>query len=188
MVLLGGLLAVYWPETTPQETSARIPLTSWHISGRRSVQIIWIAGLASALFVVSNLAFAKYYAPAQFVRTLQTESTHPVLIGFPNPIETKPTVIGIEFLSIGWEIQRHFNPAAPDSQWSVPPQFFIWALPSNPTVPPEETLANILSTPPRPFDLWFLHVNLDLSSHGCTHVSEASSGSHHYSHYTCTSQ
>ncbi|MGB3311226.1 MAG: hypothetical protein WBG32_04315 [Nodosilinea sp.] len=188
VVLLGGLLAVYWPEARSQATSARLPFTQGRISGRRSVQAIWVAGLASALFVVSNLAFAKYYAPAQFVRTLQTESTHPVLVGFPNPIETKPTVIGIEFLSIGWEIQRHFNPAALESQWSVPPQFFIWALPSNPTVPPEATLANILSTPPRPFDLWFLHTNLDLSGDGCTYLNQASSGSHHYSHYTCTSQ
>ncbi|PSN13399.1 glycosyltransferase [filamentous cyanobacterium CCT1] len=185
MVLLGGLLAVFWPETL--ETSTRIPFTQWRISGRRSVQIIWVAGLVSALFVVSNLAFAKYYAPAQFVRTVQTESTHPVLIGFPNPIQTKPTVIGIEFLSIGWEIQRHFNPAAPESQWSVPPRFFIWTLPSSPTVPPEAKLADILATLPRPFDLWFLHNHSDLSGYGCTHVNQASSGSHHYSHYLCTS-
>ncbi|MBE9159117.1 hypothetical protein IQ265_20085 [Nodosilinea sp. LEGE 06152] len=185
MVLIGGLLAVYWSETP--ETSARIPFTPWRISGRRSVQAIWVAGLVSALFVVSNLAFAKYYAPAQFVRTVQAESTHPVLIGFPNPIETKPTVIGIEFLSIGWEIQRHFNPAAPESQWSVPPRFFIWALPSNPTVAPETKLADMLSTPPRPFDLWFLHINSDLSGYGCAQVNQASSGSHHYTHYLCTS-
>ena len=187
MVLLGGLLSVYWPEANPQDTSPRIPFTQWCISGRRSVQAIWVAGLVSSLFVVGNLAFAKYYAPAQFVRTVQAESTHPVLVGFPNPIQTKPTVIGIEFLSVGWEIQRHFNPAAPESQWSVPPRFFLWTLPSSPTVPPETKLAEILSTLPRPFDLWFLHNHSDLSGYGCAQVNQASSGSHHYSHYLCTS-
>ncbi|WP_156119795.1 glycosyltransferase [Leptolyngbya sp. KIOST-1] len=183
MVLLGGLLAVYWPATP--ETSIRIPWTPWRLSGRRSVQVVWMAGLLSALFVVSNLAFAKYYAPAQFVRTVQAESTHPALVGFPNPIEPQPTVIGIEFLSIGWEIQRHFHPDAPDSRWSVPPRFFLWTLPSNPTIPPEETLAEILDTLPRPFDLWFLHSGSDLSKYGCTTVTQASRGSHHYTHYLC---
>ncbi|TVQ08039.1 MAG: hypothetical protein EA368_12675, partial [Leptolyngbya sp. DLM2.Bin27] len=97
VVLLGGLLAVYWPTTGPARP-ARIPFTRRHISGRRSVQVIWGAGLISALFVVSNLAFAKYYEPADFVRTLQSESNHPVLVGFANPVEAKPTVIGLELL------------------------------------------------------------------------------------------
>ncbi|MGB3138987.1 MAG: hypothetical protein WBB18_19415 [Nodosilinea sp.] len=180
MVLLGGLLSVYWPSVKPPESSHT------RFSRRRGVQLVWIAGLLSALFVVSNLAFAKYYEPAQFVRALQSESAHPILIGFPTPIEAKPTVIGLELLSIGWEIQRHFDPSAPDSQWSVPPRFFLWALPHNPAVPPEETLADILSAPPRPFDLWFLHHNADLSNYGCTHLTQASSGGHNYNHYECT--
>ncbi|WOD40820.1 hypothetical protein [Nodosilinea sp. E11] len=187
MVLLGGLLAVYWPETKAQKTSGRIPFTQHKITGRRSVQIFWLAGLVSTLFVVNNLAFAKYYNPAQFVRTVQSESTHPALVGFPNPIDAKPTVLGLELLSIGWEIHRHFHPQDPASQWSEPPQFFIWTLPSNPATPPEEKLADILSTLPHPFDLWFLHTAADLSDYGCTQVTQASQGSHPYSHYECTS-
>ncbi|MBD1874133.1 hypothetical protein H6F75_11600 [Nodosilinea sp. FACHB-131] len=187
MVLIGGLLAVYWPETTAQLRSLQIPFTQQKISGRRSVQLFWIAGLASALFVVSNLAFAKYFAPAQLVRTIQAESTHPVLIGFPATIEEgKPTVIGHEMLSIGWEIHRHFNPSTLDSGWTVPPQFFLWTLPSNPSVPPEEKLAEILSTLPRPFDLWFIHIGSDLSANGCRQLSQTGSGGHPYSHYECT--
>jgi uncharacterized membrane protein len=187
MVLLGGLLAVYWPETDVQPRSPRLPFTQQKISGRRTVQVFWIAGLVSALFVVSNLAFAKYFEPAQFVRTIQTESTHPVLIGFPASIEEKPTVIGHELLSVGWEIHRHFNPNDPNSQWTVPPRFFLWTLPSSPTVPPEETLAEMLSTMPRPFDLWFLHTGSDLGEYGCTQLSQASSGGHAYGHYECAS-
>lgn len=186
MVLLGGLLAVYWPETEAQPRSLRLPFTQQKISGRRTVQVFWMAGLISTLFVVSNLAFAKYFEPAQFVRTIQAESTHPALIGFPASIEEKPTVIGHELLSVGWEIHRHFNPAASNSQWIAPPQFFLWTLPSNPTVPPEEKLTEILSTMPRPFDLWFLHNGSDLSAYGCTQLSQASSGGHFYSHSECT--
>ncbi|MBE9136373.1 glycosyltransferase [Nodosilinea sp. LEGE 07088] len=186
MVLLGGLLAVYWPEPNGPQQTATLPVTKRQIAGWRSVQGLWIAGLASALFVVSNLAFAKYYEPADFVRTIQTESIHPALVGFPAVIETKPTVIGLELLSIGWEIQRHFDPDTPESGWLVPPQFFIWSLPSNPVVPPPEKLADLLSTLPRPFDLWFLHTDSDLSGYGCTQVTQASKGSHNYSHYECT--
>lgn len=185
VVLLGGLLAAYWPATEPAP-SAHSPLTQRRISGRRSVQVIWGASLASALFVVGNLAFAKYYEPADFVRTLQRESTHPVLVGFASPVEEKPTVIGAELLSIGWEIHRHFNPAAPDSQWSTPPHFFIWTLPNNPTTPPEENLAELLSSMARPFDLWFLHADLDLSAHRCTKLNQGNSGSHSYSHHECS--
>ncbi|MGB3201324.1 MAG: hypothetical protein WBA99_10495, partial [Nodosilinea sp.] len=152
MVLLGGLLAVYWPENKGTETSARVPFTRWLISGRQTVQAVWLAGLVSTIFVVSNLAFAKYFAPEQFIRTVQAESTYPVVMGFPNPTEDKPTVIGIEFLSIGWEIQRHFSPSASEMAWSASPQFFIWTLPNHPTTPPEEKLAALLSDPPRPFD------------------------------------
>ncbi|PZU98141.1 MAG: hypothetical protein DCF32_19970, partial [Leptolyngbya sp.] len=186
MVLLGGLLAVYWPETRAQSRSAQIPFTQRKIPGRRTVQLFWIAGLVSALFVVSNLAFAKYFAPAELVRTIQAESPHPVLIGFPAKIEEKPTVIGHELLSIGWEIHRHFNPSDPASGWATPPQFFIWTLPSSPTVPPDEKLAEILSTMPRPFDLWFIHIGSDLSANGCQQLSQTGSGGHPYSHYECT--
>ncbi len=185
MVLLGGLLASYWPDSEGNQRSVRLPFTQQKISGRRSVQVIWVAGLASAVFVVSNLAFAKYYQPADFVRTLQTESTHPVLVGFANPIEAKPTVIGLELLSIGWEIHRHFHPEHPESQWLAPPRFFIWALPSNPASPPEAKLAEMLSTTARPFDLWFLHADLDLSASQCTKLERSSSGSHSYTHYQC---
>lgn len=191
MVVLGGLLAVYWPEQESlpgdqaEETSTRVPFTQWTIAGRRSIQVFWAAGLVSALFVVSNLAFAKYFDPAQFVQTIQAESTHSVLVGFPTRIEEKPTVIGHELLSIGWEIHRHFNPASPESQWAVPPQFFIWTLPDNPVTDPVAKLAEILSTMPRPFDVWFLNNTLDLSSYGCTAVKQAGAGGHGYTHHDC---
>lgn len=185
MVLLGGLLAVYWPKTQGNENSARIPFTPWQVSGRQTVLAIWVAGLMSSLFVVNNLAFAKYFTPAQFVRTVQTESTYPALVGFPTPVEEKPTVIGHELLSIGWEIHRHFNPDSLASGWPVPPRFFIWTLPSNPENPPEEALAEILTTMPRPFDLWFLNLNADLSVYGCNQLTHAGSGGHGYTHYEC---
>lgn len=186
MVLLGGLLAVYWPKLAVPPQTVPIPFTQSKIPGQRMVQILWLAGLVSALFVVSNLAFAKYFAPAQFVRTVQAESTHPVLVGFPASIEEKPTVIGHELLSIGWEIHRHFHPNDLGSGWATPPQFFIWTLPSSPTVPPEEKLAEILATMPRPFDLWFIHIGSDLSANGCQQLSQTGSGGHPYGHYECT--
>ncbi len=186
MVLLGGLLAPYWPETGPGKP-LQIPFTPWRISGRRTVQGIWVAGLVGTLFVVSNLAFAKYYDPAQFVRSLQAESKYPVLVGFPTKLEAKPTVIGHEILSVGWEIHRHFNPKAPDSAWPVPPRFFLWTLPSDATVFPEDKLAEILSTMPRPFDLWFLNSDIYLSAYACIPLRhEGNSGGHYHSHYECT--
>ncbi|HSM84124.1 MAG TPA: hypothetical protein VLS96_20710, partial [Nodosilinea sp.] len=187
VVLVGGLLAVYWPEpgSDAVQVTARIPLTGWQLSGRRSVQVFWLAGLASAIFVVTNLAFAKYFAPAHLIETIQAESSYPAVVGFPTHIEDKPTVIGHELLSIGWEMHRHFHPDDPAGGWATPPQFFLWTLPSTPTVPPEETLATILSMPLRPFDLWFLHSSQDLSDQGCQPLGQGNRGSHGYSHYIC---
>ncbi|PSN10639.1 hypothetical protein C7271_25730 [filamentous cyanobacterium CCP5] len=186
MVLLGGLLAVYWPETEGKgPRSAKIPWIKRPISGRRTVQIIWVAGLVSTLFVVSNLAFAKYYDPARFIRFIQAESTHPVVLGFPTTVEEKPTVIGHELLSVAWEIQRHFNPNSSEGGWSTPPQFFIWTVPTNPVTPPEEKLAAILAGPPRPFDLWLLNADLDLSGQGCTKLDRTIRGGHTHIHYEC---
>lgn len=187
MVLLGGVLAAYWPETQAEgERSVRLPLSQRRISGRRSVQLIWAVSLVSSWLVIGNLAFAKYYDPSRFIRTVQAESTHPVLIGFPTIVEDKPTVIGHELLSIGWTIQRQFDPQQPRSGWQAPPRFFIWTLPqNNPPVPPEQVLGEMLETMPRPFDLWLLNNDSDWSTFGCTKLNQAIRGGHYYGHYEC---
>lgn len=187
IALLGGLLSVYWPDTDGTgEQSASIPVMKRRISGRRSVSIIWGASFLSAIFVITNLALPKYYNPKRFVQTIQAESSYPVLIGAPTGIETdKPSVIAIELLSVGWEIKRHFDPIREDSGWETPPQFFIWALPEAPTTPPEEALAAILQEMPRPYDLWFLNVEHDLSGYGCSKMERAIRGGHNYTHYQC---
>ncbi|MEM1309995.1 MAG: hypothetical protein AAGF98_11010, partial [Cyanobacteria bacterium P01_H01_bin.153] len=125
MILAGGILAQYWQARSPfHALSISLPLSPQRLSGRQFVQVTWVAGLLSAVMIVNNLAFPKYYAPDRFIPFMQAHSTNPIAIASTEKIFEEPTVIGAKFLSLGWEIERHFHPDNPDSGWQAPPLFF----------------------------------------------------------------
>lgn len=185
IVLLGGILSAFWSDRSASGFfSAGFPLIKHRISGQRAVQILWSASLISALFVVTNLSFPKYYNSTEFVRWMQAQSPNPIVLGFPTLLSEKPTVIGHELMSVGWEITRHFNPNTPGSGWSTPPQFFV--LPSGLVeVPAEVRFDQILTDLKRPTDLWMLNFFGDLSGQNCTKTEDTSRGGHRYAHYQC---
>jgi uncharacterized membrane protein len=183
---LGGILAADWLGTNASgPLSTPLPLTKRRIPGRRIVQILWGASLVSALFVVTNLSFPKYYNPNVLVQWMQSQSSDPIVVGFPTRVTDQPTVIGHELLSIGWQIQRDFNPAQSGTGWVTPPRFFI--LPSGPKAPrsPEASLDQILTGLPGPIDLWILNFDSDLSRQQCPLMATMGKGGHYISHYRC---
>ncbi len=126
VVIVGGIFSVYWSARSPQDPlNATVPLIRKTLSGRQVVQMAWLASLVSALLVVNNLAFPKFYAPDRLVSFVQANSSHPVLFVSTEKIFEEPTVIGAKFLSIAWEIKRHFPPENPESGWQRPPQFLV---------------------------------------------------------------
>ncbi len=73
MVLLGASLA--YVVQTPT-----VKMFIWQISGKKAVAIIWLMSLASAVTVINNLGYQKYYRPDLFVELIQKTSSVPVLI------------------------------------------------------------------------------------------------------------
>ena len=108
-VLLGASLAPYWPTTPepepphPNGVSSPQPLgTSRRGRGRHAVLLIGVMGLASAVTVVTNLGYQKYYRPDQLVPLIQATSPTPVLIA-----ATHTTAVQIgDVIAIGWEFQQ----------------------------------------------------------------------------------
>lgn len=162
MILAGGIFAQYWQGRSPQgPLSLAIPFSQRRMSGRRFVQITWVAGLLSALMIVNNLAFPKYYAPDRFVPFMQAHSSHPIAIAATEKIFAEPTVIGAKFLSLGWEIERHFPPDDSHSGWQTPPVFFAIKQGYGVEQPVTESFAHMVSQFTQPMDLWVIRSEID---------------------------
>ncbi|HEY9878273.1 MAG TPA: phospholipid carrier-dependent glycosyltransferase [Leptolyngbyaceae cyanobacterium] len=185
IVALGGILAAFWPQRLPSDPlSAGFPFSKQRISGQQVVQLLWSASLISALCVVTNLSFPKYYNASELIRWMQAQSSYPVVLGFPTLLSEKPTVIGHELMSVGWEITRHFNPNTPNSGWAVPPRFFVLPF-GRVEVPVDVQLDQLLTDLDRPADLWMLNFFEDLSRQNCEKVEDAGKGGHRFTHYQC---
>ncbi len=161
MVLVGGGLAGLWERQQ-----------------RRSVQIVLAVGLVSAMTVIADVGYAKFYYPDRLLTTIQTQSSHPVVLAAEAPIEEKPTVVGIELLSIGWELTR--NP----QHWQFP-QAPRYVLLRDTNL---DLINRWLPTDMRPVDLWLFNRASDLSAQGCQPVGSLGlqeTGSYRYQHYHC---
>jgi uncharacterized membrane protein len=196
VILLGRMLSVQLPTQHRQgsqiQASNRPPgwFSKIFPSNYQHGQIIWAISCLSALFVVTNLAFPKFYAPDRFVPFMQTHSEFPIVLGAVAPIEPKPTVVGTEVLSVAWEIARHFPPEKTTSGWSAPPKFVVVRTGYGAQSPPDTILSQALEDVSRPFDLWTLNYAPDLSQEDCQSASQmpqGNKGSYHYTHYVCDS-
>lgn len=77
MVLIGASLAVCWNQIKRQEGKIK---QNFFSTGKIAVSIIWLMGLVSALTVVFNLGYQKYYRPDLLVQLIHQVSHDPVLI------------------------------------------------------------------------------------------------------------
>lgn len=162
MIVTGGIFAKYWQgQSSTGALSLTIPFSQRHLSGRRFVQVTWVAGLLSALMIVNNLAFPKYYAPDRFIPFMQAHSAHPIAIASTEKIFAEPTVIGAKLLSLGWEVERSFHPDDPSSGWQVPPVFFAIKQGDSVERPVTESFAHIVSQFTEPTDLWVIRPEID---------------------------
>ncbi|MDF5716373.1 MAG: glycosyltransferase [Rhizonema sp. NSF051] len=137
IVLVGASLAVCW---NFKGSSRR-----WGISGKKSVAIIWLMGLLSAITVICNLGYQKYYRPDLFVQLIQQTSHVPVLI---STIQKTHVQIG-EMMGVAREFKIH-NSTFPA------PQFLLLHQGKN-LSSPTTALQDILKLLPRPLDLWLVN-------------------------------
>jgi uncharacterized membrane protein len=188
-LLMAGTLSVYWPQRRSRgRCSWTVPVWRKRFIGRRLVQLTGTLSLISALFVVNNWAFLKFFSPDRFVPFAQAHSAHPIVFAAPVPRYQAKRALGIEFLSIAWEIHRNFPPGQPDSGWQQPPQFLAMGL-ETPTVPDwDQRIGAALAQQPAAYDLWILHGGPDLIAYGCSPAVDApqgNKGSYVYRHFTC---
>lgn len=186
LILVGAGLAPFWQQSARASFSrVKLPLVKRIISGRALVATVLVVGFLGAQVIVHDFTTLKFYKADRFVRLVQADSTLPVVIGADTTISEQPIVVGIEILSVGWEIQRHFNPVDPSSRWLSPPQFVIAETNTAKSFNAEEQLKQSLATVSHPFDLWLLNFSPDLAGQGCTVPEMGNRGSFSYAHYVC---
>ncbi len=135
IVLLGASLAVCWRDES---------IGKWGITGKKAVILIWLMGFFSAVTVVCNLGYQKYYRPDLFVQLIPQTSQVPVLIA-----TTQITHVHIgEMMGIAWELKS--------SNSQVNTQFLLAHQDQNPNTS-TTALNNTLKELPRPFDLWLVN-------------------------------
>ena len=196
LILVGGIFSVYWTQRSPTGPfSVALPFRRYRLSGRRIVQLTWALSIVSALLVVNDFAFIKFYAPDRFIPFVQQHSTSPVVFVTTEEIAAQPTVIGAKFLSIGWEIERHYPPEATSSGWTRAPKFLV--LREGYGI--EESIASRLEEKvnqiPLPFDLWAIRRHIDSEDPFLTDIPSAcalapetpygNKGGYTYIHYQC---
>lgn len=135
IVLLGASFAVSWHPQVGRPRS----------SGKKAVGIIWLMGFFSAVTVLSNLGYQKYYRPDLFVQLIQKTSQVPVLIA-----TTQRTHVHIgEMMGVAREfkIQNLTSPT---------PLFLLAHQDQNPNTS-SDALLHTLKELPRPLDLWLVN-------------------------------
>ncbi len=167
IVLIGASLAVSWEEVSNHNSTRWLNFSSSSLlitSGKKAVAIIWLIGLLSAITVVSNLGYRKYYRPDILVPIIQQTSSVPVLIA-----TTHNSIVQTgEMMGIGWEIKQIANSPKP-----INAQFLLAHQNQNRCEGKECRASNILKQTlnqlPQPVDLWLMNFSapVDLKAQNC---------------------
>lgn len=197
LILVGVGLAPFWQFSEGPFSRVKLPLIKKYISGKAFVATVIGISFLGTQMMVHNLSNLKFYSADRLVNLIQETSTLPVVIGTNTEITAQPSVIGIEIMSVAWEIQRNFNPngAKPyskgpnraEQRWVSPPRFIIAEDNESKGIEADVQLVQSISTLPRPFDLWLLNMSPNLTQEGCEMPTGggANKGSFSYVHYQC---
>jgi uncharacterized membrane protein len=171
IALVGLSLAVCW--NTPKSEKVR-----WGVTGRRAVVIIFVTGLLSAVTVLSNLGYQKYYRPDLFLQLIQKTSNAPVLIA-----TTHKTHVHVgEMMGIA----REFKIQSSSSRISPNPLFLLAHQDKDPNTS-TVALQNTLNTLPKPLDLWLVNFYAQAEMNNCVADNQSLPGINGYEYklYHC---
>ncbi|MEM9007971.1 MAG: hypothetical protein AAGE59_31230 [Cyanobacteria bacterium P01_F01_bin.86] len=196
LILAGGIFSAYWSQRSPNGSlSVTVPFRKHRLSGRRLIQLTWTLSLISTLLVVTDFAFIKFYAPDRFIPFVQQHSENPIVFATTEEIAAQPTVIGAKFLSIGWEIERHYPPEAEASGWALAPKFFVLREGYGIETSVASRLDATVNQIPLPFDLWAIRRHIDQEDPFLTDIPSVcrldsqtphgNKGGYSYVHYQC---
>jgi uncharacterized membrane protein len=161
MVLVGASLAVIWQTPSIAFLPKYLLLKprrkrqkSFVLSGRISVALIWLMGFLSAITVVCNLGYQKYYRPDLLVQLIQNISQAPILIA-----TTQKTHVQIgEMMGIAREFKLNRSAATP--------LFFLAHQDQNRNFS-TAALQRTLTQLPRPLDLWLVNFDAPVKLNDC---------------------
>ena len=118
---------------------------------QKAVILIWLMGFISAVTVVCNFGYQKYYRPDLFVQLIQKTSQVPVLIA-----TTQITHVQIgEMMGIGRELKIQNS--------KFPSSLFLLAHQDQDPNTSTAALENTLKALPEPFDLWLVNFHAPIA-------------------------
>ncbi|MCP2729922.1 glycosyltransferase family 39 protein [Limnofasciculus baicalensis] len=170
IVLVAAALSVKWNyskfiTTDSSQSYLALPTLSkgkqklnFKNKGKRAVAIIWLMGLLSAITVVSNLGYQKYYRPDLLVSGIQKVSSSPILIA-----TTHNTLVQTgEMMGIAWELNHKIKTDKSPINSEV--LFMLvhqeeeqCTIAPGKTCPAAIALEQTLTQLPRPLDLWLVN-------------------------------
>jgi uncharacterized membrane protein len=152
MVLLGASLAVTWH--TPASNLLVKKQKFFLSSGKASVALICLMGLLSAITVVCNLGYQKYYRPDLLAQLIQNFSQVPILVA-----TTQKTHVQIgEMMGIAREFKLNSSTNAP--------LFLLAHQDQNPNTS-TATLQKTLTDLSKPLDLWLVNFYAPVKFNNC---------------------
>ncbi|PSB32253.1 glycosyltransferase family 39 protein [Chlorogloea sp. CCALA 695] len=144
IVLVAASLAICWN-----------PAINKLSSGKTAVALIWLMGLLSAVTVINNLGYQKYYRPDLFVQLVEKNSNSlPVLIATTH----KTHVQTGEMMGIAREFKLEETPAKAE---------FLLAHQSQNADTSAAILQNAVSQKLLPFDLWLVNFYAPVKLNQC---------------------
>lgn len=144
IVLVAASLAIVWQGGVKKLEN----------KGKTAVAIIWVMGLLSAITVVNNLGYQKYYRPDLFKQVVQQTSSLPVLIATTH----KTHVQTGEMMGIAREYKL--------AQTSTTPQFLLAHQDRDPKTS-TVALQKAVAMQKSPFDLWLVNFHAPVELDRC---------------------
>ena len=192
LILVGACLGAFWSSEekasrvlSQKINRVKIPLVGRSISGKAFVVTVICVGFLGALTITNNLSHLKFYKADRFVDLVQAESEFPVVIGTKTTIADQPIVVGIEIMSVAWEVRRQLKEPDAAQRWPVAPRFTIGENNDSKGFDSDVQIAESLGAIARPFDLWTLITSPDLEDENCSSLGSGNKGSYSYTHYIC---
>lgn len=183
ILLLGASLAACWQygdlgaSLGRYANFSRLKPPSRPINGNSKVAValIWFVGLVSAITVVSNLGYQKYYRPDRLLPILEQSTAESVLIA-----TTHETLVQTgEMMGLAWELK--------DKEIGQKTHFLLAHQPQKNSLVATETLAEAVKTMPRSLDLWLVNFQAPVNLHDCVAHSQSFPNINGYSYqlYRC---
>ncbi|MBD2580477.1 glycosyltransferase family 39 protein [Oscillatoria sp. FACHB-1406] len=162
ILLLGGSLAACWQYGdlgASLERSDRLKPPRHRAiggNGKRTVAIVWLVGFLSAITVVCNWGYQKYYRPDLALPFLeQSAAAESVLIA-----TTHETLVQVgEMMGLAWELKN--------TEIAQKTNFLLAHQPEKNSTVATETLTRVLKTMPRSLDLWLVNFQAPIDLHDC---------------------